>query len=132
MSRQRKAALAALGALVLVGVWVDITGYLDVFAQPLATGQAEEVSHYACYAGRIAAALVLLLFPGRIDLSIGKTLPLVLGCMMGGTVLYSFGFYQTLLDPLAVSALGAVLVGIGHIGVVSVIYAYVLLSLIHI
>ena len=128
MSRQRKAALAALGALVLVGVWVDITGYLDVFAQPLATGHAEEVSHYACYAGRIAAALVLLLFPGRIDLSIGKTLPLVLGCMMGGTVLYSFGFYQTLLDPLAVSALGAVLVGIGHIGAVSVIYAYVLRS----
>ncbi|OUO89431.1 hypothetical protein B5F40_11145 [Gordonibacter sp. An230] len=124
MTKNRKAAVMSLAALVLVGVWVDITGYLDVFSSPSATSFSQEVARYACYAGRIAMAAAFLLFPHRIDCPLGRSVPLMLCCMIGGTVLYSLGFHQTLLDPLFVAAAGSTFIGVGHIWIVSAIYRY--------
>lgn len=125
MSKQHQASLVALLALTLVGIWVDITGYLDVFANPSATDHAKEVAHYACYVGRIAMAAVFALAPRWVDKPPRKAAPAVLSCMLLGTVLYSFGFYQSLLDPLYVSAAGSVLIGAGHIWATAVAYAYI-------
>lgn len=95
MSKARKASLMALAALVLVGIWVDITGYLDVFSSPSATSHSQEIAHYACYAGRIAMAAAFLLFPRQLNCPIERSVPLMLCCMVGGTMLYSFGFHQS-------------------------------------
>lgn len=126
MSKARKAALLALVALVLVGIWVDITGYLDVFSSPSATSRSQEIARYACYAGRIAMAVAFLLFPRQISCPLERSVPLVLCCMVGGTVLYSFGFHQSLLDPQLVAAAGSALIGVGHIWIVSAIYLYLM------
>lgn len=126
MTKNRKAIALSLVALVLVGVWVDITGYLDVFSSPSATSFSQEVARYACYAGRIAMAAVFLLFPRQINCSLERSVPLMLCCMIGGTVLYSFGFHQTLLDPLFVAAAGSAFIGVGHIWMVSAIYFYLM------
>lgn len=120
-----KASLAALVSLTLIGIWVDITGYLDVFADPSATDRAREVAHYACYVGRIAIAAVFAILPRQIDWPPERTAPTVLGLMLGGTVLYSFGFHQSLFDPLLVSAVGSFLIGVGHVWAVSTVYAYI-------
>lgn len=126
MSKNRKAVALSLVALVLVGVWVDITGYLDVFSSPSATSFSQEVARYACYAGRIAMAAVFLLFPRQVSCPPERSIPLMLCCMVGGTVLYSFGFHQTLFDPLIVAAAGSALIGVGHIWIVSAIYLYLM------
>lgn len=126
MLKNRKAAVLSLAALVLVGVWVDITGYLDVFSSPSATSFSQEVVRYACYAGRIAMAAVFLLFPRQVNCPLERSVPLMLCCMVGGTMLYSFGFHQTLLDPLLVAATGSALIGVGHIWIVSAIYLYLM------
>ena len=126
MSKSRKVVALSLVALVLVGVWVDITGYLDVFSSPSTTSFSQEVVRYACYAGRIAMAVVFLLFPRQVDCPLERSVPLMLCCMIGGTVLYSFGFHQTLLDPLFVAAAGSAFIGVGHIWIVSAIYLYLM------
>lgn len=126
MPKSRKAAVLALVALVLVGVWVDMTGYLDVFSSPSATSFSQEVARYACYAGRISMAAAFLLLPRQIDCPLECSVPLMLCCMIGGTVMYSFGFHQTLLDPLFVAAAGSAFIGVGHIWIVSSIYRYLL------
>lgn len=125
MLTKHKASLAALAALTLIGIWVDLTGYLDVFADPSATDHAREVAHYACYAGRIAIAVVFAALPRQIDWPPERTAPAALGLMSGGTVLYSFGFHQSLFDPLLVSAPGSFLIGAGHVWAVSAVYAYI-------
>lgn len=125
MLKQHQATLVALVALTLIGVWVDITGYLDVFSNPAATNHAKEVAHYACYVGRVAMAIVFALAPRWVDRPPRKTAPAVLGCMLLGTVLYSFGFHQSLLNPLHVSATGSMLIGAGHIWAVAIAYAYI-------
>lgn len=116
MSKARKASLMALAALVLVGIWVDITGYLDVFSSPSATSHSQEIAHYACYAGRIAMAAAFLLFPRQLNCPIERSVPLMLCCMVGGTMLYSFGFHQSLFDPQFVAAAGSALIGVGISG----------------
>lgn len=126
MSKNRKAALSALLALVLVGIWVDITGYLDVFSSPSATSSSQEIARYACYAGRIAMAAAFLLFPRQFNCPLERTVPLMLCCMVGGTMLYSFGFHQTLLDPQLVAVAGSALIGVGHVWIVSAIYLYLM------
>lgn len=126
MSKTRKAAALALVALVLVGIWVDITGYLDVFASPSTTSHLQEIAHYACYAGRIAMAAAFLLFPRQLNCPLERSVPLMLCCMFGGTMLYSFGFHQSLLDPELVAAAGSALIGVGHIWIVSAIYLYLM------
>lgn len=126
MTKQRKSAALAFGALVLVGMWVDIAGYLDVFANPAATSTAQEVAHCACYAGRVAMAIAFLAIPELFDRPTGRLLAPLLGCMILGTVLFSFGFHQSLLDPLAVSAIGSALIGAAHIWGVSVIYFFLM------
>ena len=125
MLTKHRASLASLAALVLIGVWVDITGYLDVFADPSATDRAKEAAHYACYVGRVAVAALFALLPRQIDWSPGRLAPAVLGLMLGGTVLYSFGFHQSLFDPLLVCAAGSLLLGASHIWAVSAVYAYI-------
>ncbi|MEQ3363085.1 helix-turn-helix transcriptional regulator [Raoultibacter massiliensis] len=126
MSKARKASLMALAALVLVGIWVDITGYLDVFSSPSATSHSQEIAHYACYAGRIAMAAAFLLFPRQLNCPLERSVPLMLCCMVGGTMLYSFGFHQSLFDPQFVAAAGSALIGVGHIWIVSSIYLYLM------
>lgn len=126
MTKQRKSAALAFGALVLVGMWVDIAGYLDVFANPAATSTAQEVAHYACYAGRVAMAIAFLTIPELFDRPTGHLLAPLLGCMVIGTVLFSFGFHQSLLEPLVVSAIGSALIGAAHIWGVSVIYLFLM------
>ena len=125
MLTKHRASLASLAALVLIGVWVDITGYLDVFADPSATDRAKEAAHYACYVGRVAVAALFALLPRQIDWSPGRLAPAVLGLMLGGTVLHSFGFHQSLFDPLLVCAAGSLLLGASHIWAVSAVYAYI-------
>lgn len=126
MSSRHIAELLALCSLVLIGIWVDITGYLDIFSDPAATGRAEELSHYACYAGRIAAAVAFLAFPRKAAMPLNRSLPLVLTCLMAGTSLYAFAFHQTLLAPEPVAIVGSALVGAGHIWAVSIVYASLL------
>jgi len=126
MSKTRKAAALALIALVLVGMWVDITGYLDVFSNPSATSYSQELAHYACYVGRILMAAAFLIVPRQIDCRLEIAIPLMLCCMVGGTMLYSFAFYQSLLDPQLVAVTGSALIGVGHIWIVSAIYLYLM------
>ncbi len=124
MTRQWQLTALVLGSLVLIGMWVDIAGYLDVFTNPAATGMAQEVAHYACYGGRVAMAGFFLAAPSFFARSTKRLLAPLLGCMVLGTVLFSFGFHQSLLDPLAVSAIGAALVGVAHIWAVSAVYLF--------
>ena len=124
MSKQRTAALMALAAIVFVGIWVDVTGYLDVFSDPSTTDAAREVLHYACYVGRIAAALLFLVAPRFFDGPFDRSIPLVFTCMLTGTLLYSFGSGLRMFDPVAAPAVGSALIGFGHIWAVSLAYSY--------
>lgn len=129
MARRYRAAVAATAALVLVGVWVDISGYLDVFTNPQITDATQEVAHYACYVGRLVMALGFLVFPARFERLTNSTVVLMASCMMAGSLLYSLGFYQSLFSPLVICAVGSFLVGGGHVWAVSA--AYCLLTRTH-
>lgn len=124
MSKQRKAALVALASLTLIGIWVDVTGYLDVFSDPTTTDAARETSRYACYLGRIFVATLFLAVPKFFDVTLGRSIPLAFACMLGGTLLYSFSFGQSLFDTVVVAAIGSALIGFGHVWTVSLVYAY--------
>ena len=111
----------------MIGIWVDVTGYLDVFIAPEETDAATEIAHYACYVGRILAGISFMVFPQQFLAMKNKPIYICL-IMLVGTILYSFAYYQQLFSPTAVAMLGSALIGYAHIWVTAVAYLLLLSS----
>lgn len=128
MTKQYLSAFLITIALIFLGIWVDISGYTDVFVNPQITDSTQEVAHYTCYIGRITMAIVFLCVPLRFE-KLGYTaIALMGGCMIFGSLLYSLGFYQSLFPAITVCAVGSFFVGVGHIWAASTGYYHLVLS----
>lgn len=105
-----------------MGIWVNLSGYGEVFLEPSRANASFEIMRYAYYGGSVAASLLFLavsrLFgDGRRSLEL--CVPLLISF---GTLCYALAYYQTLLDPLALGGIASFVLGFCYLWVVATLY----------
>lgn len=108
--------------LVLIGIWVNLTGYSPVFFPAEATDFDHEMFRYVYDIGRVLACVLFILFYRFFERQMPLLSILVPVLMCLGTALLSFANHQTLFSPVLVGCSGSLISGFGYIWVVITFY----------
>ena len=114
--------LSLAGAIVIMGIWTNLSGYGAVFLEPSNTNASFELMRYAYYGGAIASSLFFLV-AARLISGLSRAFELCLPLLMSfSTLCYALAYNQTLLNPLLLGGGASFTLGFCYLWTVATLY----------